>query len=123
MEGLYGLNGLNEPLRSGKNTSFEGGVRVPAFAVDLSGGKYCGRGGREFKGMVHISDWLPTFLSLAKGSHLYENLELDGIDQSRALATGKKVLSIIYMQQFSIHPRTCRREDQSCLICTVVHLS
>ena len=45
MEGLYGLNGLNEPLRSGKHTSFEGGVRVPAFAVDLSGGKYLERGG------------------------------------------------------------------------------
>ena len=89
--GSVWFGGLNEPLRSGKHTSFEGGVRVPAFAVDLSGGKYLGRGGREFKGMVHISDWLPTFLSLARSSHLYQELDMDGLDQSKALATGKKV--------------------------------
>ena len=89
--GSVWFGGLNEPLRSGKHTSFEGGVRVPAFAVDLSGGKYLGSGGREFKGMVHISDWLPTFLSIARSSHLYQELDMDGLDQSKALATGKKV--------------------------------
>merc|ERR1712106_552859 len=88
--GSVWFGGLNEPLRSGKHTSFEGGVRVPAFAVDLSGGKYLGHGGREYKGMVHISDWLPTFLSLAHSSQLYENMELDGVDQSKAFVTGEK---------------------------------
>ena len=89
--GSVWFGGLNEPLRSGKHTLFEGGVRVPAFAVDLSGGKYLGRGGREFKGMVHISDWLPTFLSFARSSHLYQDIDMDGVDQSKALATGKRV--------------------------------
>ena len=98
------FGGLNAPLRSGKHTSFEGGVgqhiwhfwpfgqkhplshipasfallsniatqihfffvypdnkyfipttnqvRVPAFAVDLSGGKYLGPGGRDYPHMV-----------------------------------------------------------------------
>ena len=32
----------------------QGGVRVPAFAVDMSGGKYLGQMGRRFEGMVHI---------------------------------------------------------------------
>ena len=40
------FGGLNQPLRSGKHTSFEGGVRVPAFALDLSGGKYLGTPGK-----------------------------------------------------------------------------
>jgi len=86
--GSVWFGGLNQPLRSGKHTSFEGGVRVPAFAVDLSGGKYFGSGGREFRNIVHISDWLPTFLSLAKSSHLIQNINLDGVDQSGALVTG-----------------------------------
>ena len=29
-------------------------MRVPAFAVDMSGGKYLGKMGRRFEGMVHI---------------------------------------------------------------------
>ena len=29
-------------------------MRVPAFAVDMSGGKYLGQMGRRFEGMVHI---------------------------------------------------------------------
>lgn len=86
------FGGLNQPLRSGKHTSFEGGVRVPAFALDLSQGRYLGRPGRQFNGMVHISDWLPTFLSLANNSQLTEHLNLDGIDQSFALKKGKKVI-------------------------------
>jgi arylsulfatase A-like enzyme len=33
------FGGLNYPLRSGKLTVFEGGCRVPAFAVDFSADK------------------------------------------------------------------------------------
>ena len=86
------FGGLNQPLRSGKHTSWEGGVRVPAFTLDLStGGQYLGRQGRQYHGLVHISDWLPTFLSLANHSHLIEDLDLDGLDQSYSLKKGKKV--------------------------------
>ena len=98
--GSVWFGGLNQPLRSGKHTSFEGGVRVPAFAVDLSGGQYLGEGGREFRNMIHISDWLPTFLSLANSSHLYQDLGLDGVDQSAALAEGGVV--VIFYLVYSI---------------------
>ena len=102
--GSVWFGGLNEPLRSGKHTSFEGGVRVPAFAVDLSNGNYLGRGGREYQGLVHISDWLPTFMSLAKSSHLLKDIELDGIDQSEALSKGKRVRLLHFLEGFSYYP-------------------
>ena len=84
------FGGLNAPLRSGKFTTFEGGVRVPAFLVDFS--SQYSRPGQEVKQLVHISDWLPTFLSWAGRSDLLSGLHLDGLDQSPALtAPGTKV--------------------------------
>ena len=78
------FGGINAPLRSGKLTPFEGGVRVPAFAIDLSKDKkYLGKEGREFGYMMHISDWLPTFLSWSNSKNLITDIEMDGIDQSK----------------------------------------
>lgn len=59
------FGGNNEPLRGMKMTPWEGGVRVPAFAVDLSGAGRLGAAGSEFPGIVHISDWFPTLSALA----------------------------------------------------------
>ena len=82
--GSVWFGGMNAPFRSGKLTAFEGGVRVPAFAVDLSQDKkYLGKGGREFNYMIHITDWLPTFLSWSNAKHLLQNVKMDGIDQSK----------------------------------------
>ena len=88
--GIIWNGGLNEPLRGVKMTPFEGGTKVPGFVVDLSE-KYAMTGGREMDKMVHISDWMPTFLSWAGASHLYKDLKLDGIDQSQALLKNEKV--------------------------------
>ena len=82
--------GLNAPLRSGKFTPFEGGVRVPAFMLDFSS-QYSSPG-LEVKHMLHISDWLPTFLSWANHSHLISSMSLDGLDQSAALTSPSKVV-------------------------------
>ena len=82
--GSVWLGGLNYPFRSGKLTPFEGGVRVPSFAIDLSAnGTYLGKGGREFTNMIHISDWLPTFLSWSGQSKLLKGVKMDGVDQSK----------------------------------------
>ena len=83
------FGGLNAPLRSGKFTTFEGGVRVPAFMLDFS--SQYSRPGQEVKQLVHISDWLPTFLSWANRSHLAPP-SLDGLDQSEALSSPSKVV-------------------------------
>ena len=82
--GSVWFGGMNAPFRSGKLTAFEGGVRVPTFAIDLSkDGKYLGRGGREFANMIHISDWLPTFLAWSGKSYLLNGVMMDGLDQSK----------------------------------------
>ena len=86
------FGGMNEPFRSGKQTPFEGGVRVPAFAIDLSNdGKYLGLEGREFEKLFHISDWFPTFIGWAGNTHSLKDVKLDGLDQS-------KVLNILHLK-------------------------
>ncbi|CAM9421039.1 unnamed protein product, partial [Ectocarpus fasciculatus] len=81
------FGGLNAPFRGGKSTPLEGGVRVPAFAVDFSeDGRYLGEGGWAYDGMVHVSDWFPTLLSVAGGdSRPLTAAGGDGIDMARAL--------------------------------------
>ncbi len=69
------LGANNGPLREGKSTLYEGGVRVPAVA--------CWPGvvpaGEVTSGMIHIVDMYPTLLGLA-GVSLDQKLPLDGVD-------------------------------------------
>jgi arylsulfatase A-like enzyme len=75
---------LNDPLRAGKATLYEGGVRVPAFAV------WPGRlkAGAVVNEMFHITDWYPTLLSLA-GAKTEQRLPVDGKDIWASVADGK----------------------------------
>ena len=98
--GSVWFGGLNAPLRSGKLTPFEGGVRVPGFVVDLSS-NFVKTGGGSLTHMIHISDWLPTFLSWAGSSHLVSGLFLDGLDQSEALKHNKEVRTEILLELFT----------------------
>jgi len=61
--GGWGAAGSNAPLRGGKASNWEGGVRVPAI---LNGGWLpSARRGVELRGLAHVSDWYSTFASLA----------------------------------------------------------
>jgi arylsulfatase A-like enzyme len=75
----------NGPLRAGKGTIYEGGVRACAFA--------CWPGkipaGQVVKEPVHIVDWYPTIVRLAGGS-LEQKLPLDGRDIWPVLTQGAK---------------------------------
>merc|ERR1712154_373022 len=52
----------NHPLRGGKFTPFEGGIRSASF---VNGGYLpSDRRGQEENGMIHISDWYSTFCAL-----------------------------------------------------------
>ena len=63
--GYLGQGGDNTPLRAGKFSDFQGGVRVPAF---VAGGLLPSKlRGTTLAASVHIADWAATFLELAGG--------------------------------------------------------
>ena len=64
--GYLGYGGDDAPLRGGKFSDFEGGVRVPSFAVGgLLPMAVRGKALRGPSAYIHIADWAPTFLALA----------------------------------------------------------
>ncbi|WP_153558475.1 arylsulfatase B [Roseimaritima sediminicola] len=75
---------MNAPYRGTKNTTFEGGVRVPCVM------RYPGRieAGTTNDGMMHVVDLLPTFAALA-GASLEGTLPLDGMDMTPTLFAGR----------------------------------
>jgi arylsulfatase A-like enzyme len=69
-----------------------GGVRVPAFIVDFSPDKYwLGNQKKDYNGLMHVSDILPTFMSLLQHkAHDNELTDLDGFDISISLKTSSQ---------------------------------
>jgi arylsulfatase A-like enzyme len=74
----------NGPLRAGKGTLYEGGVRVPALAV--WDGKI--KAGSIVNEPLHMVDWYPTILKLA-GVSLAQPKPLDGLDAWPTITQGK----------------------------------
>ncbi|EAQ82209.1 arylsulfatase B [Blastopirellula marina] len=74
----------NGPLRGGKHTLYEGGVRVCAFA------SWKGRiaPGSKVEAPLHIVDWYPTLIELAGGS-LQQAKPLDGRNIWPSITTGE----------------------------------
>ena len=75
----------NGPLRGGKGSLFEGGVRACAFA------SWPGRipAGVTIDEPIHAVDWYPTLLKLA-GASGEQKLPIDGLDILPVLAAGAK---------------------------------
>ena len=80
----------NYPLRGTKGTLFEGGTRVPTFL--LGPPHLLPRQQEVSQVLVHISDWMPTLLKMAGyEGNPSKDLQLDGVDQSKAFRTGFSV--------------------------------
>ena len=80
-KGTFASNG---PLRNGKGSLYEGGVRVAAFAT------WDNRipAGSVVTQPLHMVDWYPTLLKLA-GASLDQKLPLDGRDIWPTITQGK----------------------------------
>ena len=75
---------MNTPLRAGKGTTYEGGIRVCAFAnwpghIPVA----------TVKEPIHAIDWYPTLLKLA-GASSEQKLKPDGLDILPVLTKGAK---------------------------------
>ncbi|XP_067949396.1 arylsulfatase B-like [Watersipora subatra] len=68
----------NYPLRSGKGTFAEGGVRVPTIYYDPRLHPQTRGTKRDF--LMHVTDWLPTFVQLGKRGRKYSIFKIKGID-------------------------------------------
>lgn len=75
--------GSSGPLRSGKRTTWEGGMRVPTIASWP--GNFIE--GSVNRGITTLMDWFPTFLELS-GNKDFEVKDLDGISLVKSLTTG-----------------------------------
>ncbi len=83
------LNSENDPLRGQKNTLYEGGIRVCAFA------NWPGKlAPRKVEAPMHAVDWLPTLAGLA-GCKLEANG--DGLDRWAALQGAETAPRTIYV--------------------------
>lgn len=72
--------GSSGPLREGKGSTYEGGLRVPCLA------RWPGKvpAGRESPALFATIDFLPTFAALA-GAKIPNDRLIDGVDQSQLL--------------------------------------
>ena len=77
---------MNTPLRAGKGTIYEGGIRVCSFAT------WPGKipAGTTVKEPLHAVDWYPTLLKLA-GANPEQKLAPEGVDIWPALTQSAKV--------------------------------
>ncbi len=78
------LGANNFPLRGAKGSLYEGGVRVPAFAV------WSGKlpAGKVAEAPMHMVDWYPTLAKLV-GASLESSQRLDGFDVWGTIAKGQ----------------------------------
>jgi len=99
-----GMEASNFPLRGGKSTLLQGGVRVlaavkgPGISVDTNAPDYVPGEIYRSREKFHITDWLPTLVSYASGGMNASNLlqtdeplfrsSTDGMDLSEVLFRG-----------------------------------
>ncbi|XP_067949066.1 arylsulfatase B-like [Watersipora subatra] len=74
----YELFSNNYPLRNGKGSFTEGGIRVPTIYYDPRLDRSAEGTKRDF--LVHVTDWLPTLVQIAKQGKTDQCSSIPGID-------------------------------------------
>jgi arylsulfatase A-like enzyme len=99
---------INRPFRGTKNTTFEGGVRVPCI-IRWPGHT---KAGTVNDGMMFIADFFTTFITLAAGRH-EQKLPVDGLDMTRMLFQGESSPrdEIVFEVSGSVRIPTIRKGD------------
>lgn len=87
---------LNWPLRGGKHTLYQGGVKGTSFVWSkaLYG---TSPANRSYTGLAHITDWLPTTLAWMGLTGSYTpapGFQLDGVDQSAAIQAASQLRDV-----------------------------
>ncbi|CAM9815485.1 unnamed protein product [Pylaiella littoralis] len=77
--GCPGAGGSNYPLRGIKHSYWEGGVKVPAFVYSRSHIPREVRG-TEYRGLMHVTDWIPTVAAAAEIELSGSHGDLDGVN-------------------------------------------
>ena len=78
--------GCNYPLKGGKDTFWEGGVRGVGFVHS----NLISKKGRVSYDLIDVTDWLPTFYHLAGGDVTAIQNKIDGMNVWDTIARGKK---------------------------------
>lgn len=102
------LEEMSKPFRGTKNTTFEGGVRVPCV-VRWPGKSKPGTVNDE---LMFVTDWFSTFITLAGGQHEQER-PVDAIDMSAMLFDAQPSLrdEIVFEVAGSVRLPTIRSGD------------
>ena len=102
------LESMSKPFRGTKNTTFEGGVRVPCLIRWPEKVKP----GSENNGLMFVADWFPTFQTLA-GSKISTDNGIDGIDMADMLFNGVESVrdEIVFEVSGSVRLPTIRKGD------------
>ncbi|XP_048776294.2 arylsulfatase B-like [Ostrea edulis] len=84
--GQPAVGGFNNPYRGTKGSYYEGGIRVPGFIYSKT---LLTQSGYRSQELMHASDWMPTFISLAGGSADLTSdsdlVDIDGVDETQML--------------------------------------
>ena len=90
IQGGDSVGARNWPLRGGKHSIWEGGVRATSVVYSQSEDLIpLERRGTTYDGLMHGADWFPTLGSVA-GYDLNGTLELDGVSQWSAIVGTSK---------------------------------
>lgn len=97
--------GSNLPLRGGKATLWEGGIRGVSFVhSQLFNANVIGKINNE---LMHVSDWYPTLVKAAGGD--ITGLDLDGFDQWSTL---RHVLNSFFYTLFTFNSYCSQFSDK-----------